>query len=83
MRKAVWTSFGISLILINVIAEVGYYYTGIYINMFFRIALVVGVTTGVSVLVGSIILVSNLEKEKPLSGHVRDTLGADRKKDAE
>ena len=37
MRKAVWTSFGIALILVNLIAEVGEYYTGIHVHMFLRI----------------------------------------------
>ena len=80
MRTAVWSSFGISLVLVNLISEVGYYYTGIDVHMFLRISLVVGVTAGVSVIVGSFILVHKLEEEKPLSGHVRDTLGPDRKK---
>ena len=40
MRKAVWTSFGIALILVNLIAEVGEYYTGIHVHMFLRIALI-------------------------------------------
>ena len=80
MKKIIWTAFGLSLVLINVIAEVGYYYTGIYIHMFFRIALVVGVTVGVGILGGSFKLIDALDTEKPLSGTVRDTLGADRKK---
>ena len=80
MKKIVWTSFGISLVLVNLIAEVGAYYTGIYIHMFFRIALIVGVTLGVSVLGGSFKLIEALDTEKPLAGTVRDTLGADRKK---
>ena len=80
MKKIVWTSFGISLVLVNVIAEVGAYYTGIYIHTFFRIALIVGVTLGVTVLGGSFKLIEALDGEKPLSGTVRDTLGADRKK---
>jgi len=48
--------------------------------MFFRIALIVGVTVGVAVLGGTFKLIDALETEKPLSGTVRDTLGADRKK---
>lgn len=80
MRTAVWSSFGISLVLVNVIAEVGTYYTGIQVHMFLRLALVVGVTAGCAIIAGSVILVHKLEEEKPLSGHVRDTLGPDRKK---
>ena len=80
MKKIVWTAFGVSLVLINVIAEIGFYYSGVYIHMFFRIALIVGVTGGVAVLGGTFKLIDALETEKPLSGTVRDTLGADRKK---
>ncbi len=80
MKKTIWTTFGIALVLVNVIAEVGYYYTDIYIDMFFRIAVIVGITTVASIFAGSIILVNKLEQEKPLSGHVSNTLGADRKK---
>ena len=80
MQKAVWTSFGITLVLVNVVSEVGEYYTGIHVHMLLRIALIVGVTIGTSVLAGATILVSKMDEEVPLSGHVRDTLGADRKK---
>ena len=80
MKKIVWTAFGVSLVLINVIAEIGFYYSGVYIHMLFRIALIVGVTVGVAVLGGTFKLIDALETEKPLSCTVRDTLGADRKK---
>lgn len=79
MRKIVWTSFGIALVLVNVIAEVGQHYTGIEVHMFLRIALIVGVTTGAAVLGGAGILVNKLDEEEPLSGRARDTLGADRR----
>lgn len=81
MRKIVWLVFGISFVLINVISEVGEYYTGIHIHMFLRIAFILGVTVGVSVLAGTMIMVNKLGEEKPLSGYVRDTLSADRKRD--
>tara|TARA_X000000950_G_scaffold235463_1_gene285914 strand:- start:669 stop:914 length:246 start_codon:yes stop_codon:yes gene_type:complete len=80
VKKIVWTAFGTSFVLVNVIAEVGAYYTGIYIHMFFRIALIVGVTLGATVLGGTFKLIDVLDQEKPLAGTVKDTLGADRKK---
>ena len=83
MRKAVWTSFGIALILVNLIAEVGEFYTGIHVHMFLRIALIFGVTMGASVLAGATMLVSKMDQEVPLSGRVRDTLGADKKQNSE
>jgi hypothetical protein len=48
--------------------------------MFFRIALIVGVTLGATVLGGTFKLIDVLDQEKPLAGTVKDTLGADRKK---
>lgn len=81
MRKIVWLVFGISFVLINVISEVGEYYTGIHIHMFLRISFILGVTVGVSILGGTLIMVNKLSEEKPRSGYVRDTLGPDRKRD--
>lgn len=81
MKKAVWVSFGIALILVNLIAEVGYYYTDIYIDPLLRVTLIFGITMGATIFASSINLIQNLEKEKPLSGHVKDTLGPDRRKD--
>jgi|APSaa5957512535_1039671.scaffolds.fasta_scaffold53859_2 hypothetical protein len=83
MRKAVWISFAIALILVNLISEVGEYYTGIHVHMFLRIALVFAVTIAAYILAGATILVAKLDEEVPLSGHVRNTLGADRKQNTE
>ena len=81
MRKVVWTSFGVALVLVNLIADIAEFYTGIFVSMFIRIAIILSVAITAMVFYGSIALINDLEKEKPLSGHVRDTLGADRKKD--
>ena len=81
MRNVVWITFIVALVLVNLIAEIGYRFSGIYIEMLLRIALIIGVTFGATVLGGAAILVRNLDSEKPLSGNVRDTLGADRRKD--
>ena len=80
MRKVVWITFGIALVLVNVIAEVGAYFTGIEIHQFLHIALIVGVTIGASILGGASILIGKLDNERSLSGNAKDTLGADRKK---
>ena len=80
MRNAVWISFGIALIFVNLIAEIGEYFTGILIHMLLRIAVILGVTMGAFVLSGAIALVHKMDEEVPLSGHVRDTLSADKKK---
>ncbi|NQV69419.1 MAG: hypothetical protein HQ498_05275 [Pseudohongiella sp.] len=80
MKHAVWITFGISLVLVNLIAELVFYLSGVYIEMFFRIVLIFGITTIAAIFVGAILLIGKLEEEKPLSGHVNDTLGADKKK---
>ncbi|MCH7816259.1 MAG: hypothetical protein IIC60_06790 [Proteobacteria bacterium] len=79
MRKAVWITFGISLILVNLVAELVFYFSGFNIVMFFRITLVLGITVIASIFVGASLLISKLEEEKPLTGHARDTLGMDEK----
>lgn len=78
MKKAVWITFFVSLVLVNLIAEGVYYFSGFNIVMFFRITLVLGITAIASIFVGAILLIGKLEQEKPLSGQVRDTLGADK-----
>ncbi len=80
LRNAVWITFAIALLLVWGIAEGGYYFTGIAVPIPLRIAIVVGVTFGAFILQGSFILIDKMSEEKPLSGHVRDTLGPDRKK---
>lgn len=79
MNKAVWITFLIAVVAVNGIAELVYYFSGFNIVMFFRITLILGITAIASVFVGSIMLVGKLEQERPLSGNVRDTLGADKK----
>ena len=79
MRNAVWISFGIALVLVNVIAEFGEYLAGIHVHMLLRIALILGVTMGAFVLSGAITLVNKMDEEVPLSGRVKDTLSADKK----
>ena len=81
MRNAVWLSFGIALVLVNAIAEIGQYFTGIEIHMFLRISIIFGVTMGTFVFSGTFALISALDEEKPLAGSARDTLGTDRNRD--
>ena len=79
MKKAVWISFAISLVLVNLLAETVFYFAGISIVMLVRIIVILGITLITAVFAGTIMLVSKLEEEKPLSGRVSNTLGADKK----
>ena len=81
MKHVVWITLLISLVVVNVAAELVFYFSGVYIAMFYRIVLITGITIISAVFVGAILLVGVLEGEKPLSGKVRDTLGADKKSD--
>lgn len=81
MKKGVWITFAVALVLVNVIAELVYYFSGVYIEMFYRITMVLGITVIASIFIGAMLLVRLLEEEKPLSGRVRDTLGADKADD--
>ena len=81
MKHAVWVTLLVALVVVNVAAELAFYFSGVYIGMLFRIALVMGITIIASVFVGAMLLIGTLEEEKPLSGHVSDTLGADKKSD--
>ena len=81
MKNAVWITFAIALVVVNLVAEGLFYFTGFNIVMFFRITLILGITVIASVFVGAIMLISKLEEEKPLSGRVKNTLGADKKVD--
>lgn len=80
MKKTVWICFGIALVLVNLIAEVGEYYTGIEVHTFLRVGIIFGVTMGAFIFSGAFSLINTIDQEKPLAGTVRDTLGADRKK---
>jgi len=81
MKHAVWITLLIAAVLVNVAAELVFYFSGVTIPMFYRIVLITGITIISAIFVGAILLVGVLEGEKPLSGNVRDTLGADKKKD--
>ena len=81
MKHAVWITLLIAAIVVNIAAELVFYFGDVYIAMFYRIVLITGITIISAIFVGAILLVGVLEGEKPLSGNVRDTLGADKKKD--
>jgi|TARA_B110000914_G_scaffold195043_1_gene183455 hypothetical protein len=81
MKHAVWITLLIAAIVVNIAAELVFYFGDVYIAMFYRIVLITGITIISAVFVGAILLVGVLEGEKPLSGNVRDTLGADKKTD--
>ena len=74
MKKTVWMSFIISLVLINLFAWLMQQYSGFSIPMILRLIMVLGITIGTIVFAGAFALVNTLEEEKPLTGHVNDSL---------
>lgn len=79
MQKAVWITLAVAVVLVNAFAEGIDYYAGIEIIMFYRIVMIFSFTAVASIFVGAMVLIHSLEEEKPLSGHVSNTLGPDRK----
>jgi hypothetical protein len=63
------------------IAEIGERITGIHIPWVMRLSIVLGVTAGYTFLKATFNLITEMEKERPLAGTVRNTLGPDRKED--
>lgn len=68
MKKAVWISFFVSLVLVNLIAWLVEYFTGFYIVMIFRVTLILGISAITAIFAGSYLLISKFEQEKPLTG---------------
>ena len=65
MNKTVWIVLGVSLVMVNVAAELVFYFTGFNIVMLFRISLVLGITTIAAIFVGANMLINKLEEEEP------------------
>lgn len=81
MKNVVWITLLVALVLVNVAAELAFYFGGVYIAMFYRIVLVTGITTIAAIFVGATLLIGVLDQEKPLSGRAKDTLGEDKRQD--
>lgn len=78
MQRAIWISFAISLVVVNVLAEAVYYFADLYIAMVYRITMVHGIIIITAIFIGAMMLIGKLEEEVPLFGHTSDTLGPDR-----
>ena len=74
MKKTVWISFIVSLVLINLFAWAMQQYSGFTIPMILRLVMVLGITIGSIIFAGAFALVSKFEEERPLTGHVNDSL---------
>ncbi|MDF1765503.1 MAG: hypothetical protein P1V29_03860 [Gammaproteobacteria bacterium] len=81
MVRFVWTTTFVALITMIAIAEIGERITGIHIPWVMRLSIVLGVTAGYTFLKATFNLITEMEKERPLAGTVRNTLGPDRKED--
>ena len=74
MKKTVWISFIVSLVLINGFAWLMQQYSGFTTPMVLRLVMVLGITIGSIVFAGAFALVNKFEEERPLTGHVNDSL---------
>ena len=57
MKHAVWISLLIALIVVNVAAELMYYFADVYVAMFYRIVLITAITLISAIFVGALALV--------------------------
>ena len=74
MKKVVWITLFVSIVVVNLAAWLVELATGFHIVMFFRLTLVMGITFITSIFVGAFLLVNKFEQEKPLTGYGHDTL---------
>ncbi|MEX2130560.1 MAG: hypothetical protein WD772_03670 [Pseudohongiellaceae bacterium] len=79
MKKTVWLTLFIALAAVNLAAWLVERYTGFYIVMMFRLALVFGITAIASIFVGAMMLVKTMEQEKPLSDPARQSSQGNKK----
>lgn len=71
MKKAVWISFFVALVVVNLLAEAMNYFAGVQVAMFYRLVFVLSITVVAAIFAGSTLLVSKLGAERPMSGQFR------------
>ena len=71
MKKAVWISFVVALVVVNALAEAMNYFAGVQVAVFYRLVFVLSITVVAAIFAGSTLLVSKLGAERPMSGQFR------------
>lgn len=71
MKKAVWISFFVALVVVNALAEAMDYFAGVQVAMIYRLTFVLSITVVAAIFAGSTLLVSKLGTERPMSGQFR------------
>ncbi len=67
MKKAVWTAFLASLVIINALAWLAEHFTDVSVPMPYRLTVVLGITLITLVFAGAAALVTQAEEEVPLT----------------
>ena len=67
MRKAVWISFFVALVVVNLLAEAMNYFAGVQVAMFYRLTFVLSITVVAAIFAGSTLLVKGMSGERPVS----------------
>ncbi|MEX1197614.1 MAG: hypothetical protein WEB57_07125 [Pseudohongiellaceae bacterium] len=67
MKKAVWTAFLVALVVINGLAWLVDYFTGLHIPLPYRLTVVLSITFITLVFAGAAALVSQADTEIPLT----------------
>lgn len=65
MKKAVWITFLVALVLVNLLAWIAESTTDVEIALPFRLTIVLGITFVSAVFTGAYFLVRQADKEKP------------------
>lgn len=75
MKKIVWITLILTLVIINGLAELVTLYSGLFFPYILRVTLVLGILMIVMVFTGAYQLISTIEEEKPLGGEANTTVG--------
>jgi fatty acid desaturase len=80
MKKRIWITLILALVIINGLAELVTLYSGLFFPYILRVTLVLGIVMIVMVFTGAYQLISTIEEEKPLGGDAITTVGKATKK---
>ena len=67
MKKVVWITFFVALVVVNLLAEAMNYFADVQVAMFYRLTFVLSVTVVAAVFAGSTLLVKGMSGERPVS----------------
>jgi len=67
VKKAVWITFFVALVVVNAMAEAAHWFGGVRIPMFYRLTMVLGISVAAAVFAGTALLIGKMSGERPAS----------------